>query len=117
MAPFFPTACQNFTAIYRRHAFSETMNTFTAALMRLVSTFFSWHYLMFFLLVKIVSVIISRAPSLLFCERAAKVRKDFKFWSPGTTNFYNYRNFMFYQKESRFYTVTSCGGFSNISHE
>jgi len=58
------------------------MNAFAAALMRLVSTFFPWHFLKFFLLIKIVSISISRAPSPAGCERAAKVRKDFNF--PGT---------------------------------
>jgi hypothetical protein len=72
MAPLSSAACQNFAAIGCRHALPETMNTFAATLMRLVSSFFPWHYLIFFLLVKIVSVIISRAPSLLLVKGLQK---------------------------------------------
>jgi ABC-type multidrug transport system permease subunit len=76
MAPFFSAACQNFTTICGRHTLSETMYTFTAAFMGLVSTFFSWHRYLFFLLLKIVSIY-AAGTILLLCERAAKVRKYF----------------------------------------
>jgi len=55
------------------------MHAFAAALVWLVSTFFPWHYFMFFLLLKIVSVIYQPGTIPAVCERAAKVIKYFNF--------------------------------------
>jgi len=44
-AAFFTTACQNFTSISRFHSFTESVNCFTAALMRLKCTFHNLRFL------------------------------------------------------------------------
>jgi hypothetical protein len=80
MTAFGTTACQNFSAIGSLHAFAETMNSFTAAAMRLKCTF---HFKLFFHVYQITR----GEPGLFqflptghhtrrFCERTAKVRVE-----------------------------------------
>lgn len=48
MTSFFSAAGQNLTAIGCFHAFAKTMNCFSATLMRLIGSFFTWHCIKFF---------------------------------------------------------------------
>ena len=43
MTSFFPAAGQYFTAIGGLHALAEAMHRFTAAYVRLIGSFFTWH--------------------------------------------------------------------------
>jgi hypothetical protein len=84
MTAFGTTACQNFSTIGSLHAFAETMNSFTAAAMRLKCTF---HFKLFFHVYQITR----GEPGLFqflptghhtrwFCERTAKVRVETEKW-------------------------------------
>ena len=84
MTTFGAAACQYFSSIGSLHAFTKTMNRFTAAAMRLKCTF---HFkLVFSLLLNdpgrtgFVSVLPTGHHTRWFCERTAKVRVESGKW-------------------------------------
>ena len=77
MTSFLSTACQYLTAISCFHTLAETMYCFSAAFVRLISSFFTWHFIKFFLLqinYRIHFVTLNQGTIPVVCERTAKVR-------------------------------------------
>jgi hypothetical protein len=80
MAAFCTAACQHFSSVSCLHAFTKTMNCFTAAAMRLKCTF---HFKKVFSRLPnnpwrtgLVSVLTTGHHTRWFCERTAKVRDE-----------------------------------------
>ena len=68
MPSFFSPAGQNFTSVGSFHSFAKTVHAFSAAFMRLVCSFFTWHFIKIFLYKLINHCLSTRTPFLMFVK-------------------------------------------------
>jgi len=78
MTSFFTAACQYLTAIGCLHTLAETMYRFSATFVRLIGSFFTWHFITFFLLQINFRIYFYTQQGTIpvVCERTAKVREN-----------------------------------------
>jgi len=81
MTSFLSAAGQYFTAISGLHTLAKSMYRFSAAFVRLIGSFFTWHLIKFFLLqinFKIRFCYTQQGTIPVVCERTAKVGESWQ---------------------------------------